>query len=79
MGDDKEFQVLFARETLKKEHFDYFIFGHRHIPYEVRVGENSKVINLGDWINNFTYAVWDGKELALKSIYPEIEKKILRK
>jgi UDP-2,3-diacylglucosamine hydrolase len=45
----------------------------------VAVGENSKVINLGDWINNFTYAVWDGKELALKSIYPEIEKNILRK
>ncbi len=79
MGDDKEFQVLFARETLKKEHFDYFIFGHRHIPFMVDVGDNCKVVNLGDWINNFTYAVWDGKELFLKSFFPENEKNILRK
>ncbi len=79
MGDDKEFQVVFARETLKKEHFDYFIFGHRHIPFMIGVGKNSTAVNLGDWINNFTYAVWDGKELSLHSIFPENEKNILRK
>ncbi len=43
MGDDKEFQVVFARETLKKEHFDYFIFGHRHIPFMIGVGKNSRL------------------------------------
>ena len=78
-GDDKELQVVFARKTLKSEHFDYFIFGHRHVPFEIQVGEKSKVINLGDWINNFSYVVIDGNTLELKSIYPEIEKKILRK
>ena len=77
-GDDKEFQVVFARETLKKEHYDYFLFGHRHIPFDVHIG-NSRVINLGDWISNFTYAVWDGEELMLQSIYPEKDKDILRK
>ena len=76
-GDDHELQVLFARDTLTKEHFDYFIFGHRHIPFDVQVG-NSRVVNLGDWINNFTYAVWDGTELALHSIYEEIEGRIYR-
>lgn len=78
-GDDEEFQVIFARETLKEEHFDYFIFGHRHIPYMIDLGGNSRVVNLGDWINNFTYAVWDGQELHLHSVYPEIEKNILHK
>lgn len=78
-GDDKELQVIFARETLKKEHFDYFIFGHRHIPFMIKLGENSQVINLGDWINNFTFAVWDGRELVLRSFFPEKEKNILRK
>lgn len=77
-GDDKEFQVIFARETLQKEHFDFFIFGHRHIPFDIQIG-NSRVVNLGDWINSFTYAVWDGEELMLKSIIPEKEKDILRK
>jgi UDP-2,3-diacylglucosamine hydrolase len=78
-GDDKEFQVAFAKDTLTKEHFDYFIFGHRHIPYVVNLGGNSQVVNLGDWINNFTYAVWDGRELILRSFFPEKDKNILRK
>jgi UDP-2,3-diacylglucosamine hydrolase len=77
-GDEKELQVIFAREKLKTDHFDYFIFGHRHVPFEIQIGEKSKVINLGDWINNFSYAVIEGNKLELKSIYPEIEKKIIR-
>jgi UDP-2,3-diacylglucosamine hydrolase len=78
-GDDKELQVIFAREMLKKEHFNYFLFGHRHIAFDVYVGTNSRVINLGDWITHFTYAVWDGEELSLHSIFPEKEKEILKK
>jgi UDP-2,3-diacylglucosamine hydrolase len=78
-GDDREFQVVFARNILVKEHFDYFIFGHRHVPFDVTAGSNSRVINLGDWINNFTYALWDGEKLELHSIYPEKEKEILRR
>lgn len=78
LGDDKEFQVIFARETLKKEHFDYFIFGHRHIPFMINLGNNSRVVNLGDWINNFSYAVWDGRELLLRSYFPEKEIDIYR-
>jgi UDP-2,3-diacylglucosamine hydrolase len=78
-GDEKELQVVFARETLKTEHFDYFIFGHRHIPFEIRFGEKSTLINLGDWISNFTYVVYDGNSLELRSVYPENEKRIFRK
>jgi UDP-2,3-diacylglucosamine hydrolase len=76
-GDDQELQVIFAQETLKREHFDFFIFGHRHIPFDVRVGK-SRVVNLGDWINNFTFAEWNGEELSLRSILPEKEKDIYR-
>jgi UDP-2,3-diacylglucosamine hydrolase len=78
-GDDREFQVIFARTTLAKEHFDYFIFGHRHLPFDVQVGNNSRIVNLGDWISYFTYAVWDGEELHLHSIFPEKDSAILRK
>lgn len=77
-GDDQEVQVIFAREILKKEHFDFFIFGHRHIPFDVQVG-NSRIVNLGDWINNFTYAIWDGTELELHSIFSDKEEGIYRK
>lgn len=78
-GEENELQVVFALQTLKTEHFDYFIFGHRHIPFEIKLGDRSTVINLGDWINNFSYAVIDGNKLELKSLYPEVEKSILYK
>lgn len=76
-GNDQEMQVIFARKTLEKEHFDFFLFGHRHIPFDVRIG-NSRVVNLGDWINNFTFAVWNGKDLELHSIVPDKEEGIYR-
>lgn len=79
LGEEKEYQIAFARETLKKEHFDYFIFGHRHIPFVIPVGDSSQVFNIGDWIVHFTYAVWDGEKLELHSIFPEKEKEIIRK
>lgn len=66
LGDEKEFLVVFAKEALKKQHFDFFIFGHRHLVLDVKVGENSRYINLGDWIRFFTYAVFDGEQLELK-------------
>lgn len=67
LGDDKEFLVIFAREFLKKEHVDYFIFGHRHLPLDIRAGENSRYINLGEWINYNKYAVFDGNNLSFLS------------
>jgi UDP-2,3-diacylglucosamine hydrolase len=63
---EKEFQIIFARETIKKNPFDFFIFGHRHIPWDIKISDNSRVINLGDWIYSFTYAVFDGKNLELR-------------
>jgi UDP-2,3-diacylglucosamine hydrolase len=65
-GEQKELQVLFAKQKLKEEHFDIFIFGHRHIPSDLKIGDDSRVINLGDWIYSFTYGVLDGKEFELK-------------
>jgi UDP-2,3-diacylglucosamine hydrolase len=65
LGEEKELLVLFSKETLKKEHFDYFIFGHRHIAIDYKLTENSRMINLGEWIVANTYAVFDGKDVEL--------------
>lgn len=77
-GNDLENQVVFAQSTLKKEHFDYFIMGHRHIPFDVQLAPSSRIINLGDWITHFTYAVWDGENLKLRSIFEDNNPKIHR-
>lgn len=65
-GEEGEHLILFSKDILKKEHFDFFIFGHRHIPSDIQIGNNSRYINLGDWISHFTYAVFDGDKLELK-------------
>ncbi|MBS1746796.1 MAG: UDP-2,3-diacylglucosamine diphosphatase [Bacteroidetes bacterium] len=66
LGDENEWLVIYCREVLAKEHFDYFIFGHRHLPLNIQLHDNAVYINLGDWINYFTYAVFDGNTVELK-------------
>lgn len=66
VGEENEYQIIFAKEQLKKSHYDYFIFGHRHIPNDIALSGTSRYINLGDWIINNTYAVFDGETLQLK-------------
>jgi len=63
LGEDNEWLIIYSREVLAKEHFDYFIFGHRHLPLDLPVGPDSRYINLGDWIRYDTYAYFDGDEL----------------
>lgn len=64
---EKEWLYLYCAHKLKQEHFDYFLFGHRHLPVQVEVGPGSQYINLGDWLVHFTYAVYDGTTLELRT------------
>lgn len=65
LGEDKEWLVSHCREQLQLEHIDYFVFGHRHLPIDFRLGEHSRYINLGDWLRYDSYAVFDGTDLIL--------------
>ncbi len=67
LGEENEWLAQYAKRKLQQKHYDYFLFGHRHLPMEIEVGKNSKYINTGDWISHFTYAVFDGKDLSLKT------------
>ncbi len=66
-GKDNEWLVLYAREVLKKEDIDFFIFGHRHILLNLKEN-NSQIVILGDWIHNYSFAEYDGHQLSLKTI-----------
>jgi UDP-2,3-diacylglucosamine hydrolase len=66
LGEENEWLVIHSREMLSKEHYDYFIFGHRHLPLTIKLNDNAEYINLGDWITHFTYAVFDGNSVQLK-------------
>jgi UDP-2,3-diacylglucosamine hydrolase len=65
LGEENEWLIIYAKEILQKEQYDYFIFGHRHLPIDYKLAGNSRYINLGDWIRTFTYAVFDGNDLQM--------------
>lgn len=66
LGEQQEWLVTYSKEVLQNEYFDYLIFGHRHIPLDIKIGKSSRYINLGEWIDYCSYAVFDGKELSLQ-------------
>ena len=67
LGEDKEWLVQYAKRKLEEKHYDYFVFGHRHLPLEISLGEQATYINLGDWITYYTYAIFNGERLQLSS------------
>lgn len=67
LGEEKEHLVLFAKEHLKiAPNINYFIFGHRHIMLDLMLSISSRVIILGDWLQYFSYGVFDGENFTLK-------------
>lgn len=66
LGEDKEWLIQYSKEIVEKKHYDYFIYGHRHLPYQLALTSDSEIVNLGEWINYRTYAVWDGEKLTLE-------------
>src|SRR5258706_2870583 len=41
-GEDQEWLIIYCKEVLQKEHFGYFIFGHRHLPIDFTFNNNSR-------------------------------------
>ncbi|HLZ16864.1 MAG TPA: UDP-2,3-diacylglucosamine diphosphatase [Cyclobacteriaceae bacterium] len=66
-GEENEFLLTYCRELEKKDHHDFYIFGHRHLPLDLEVGERSRYINLGEWVHFNTYAVFGGENVELKT------------
>ena len=64
-GEEKEMLIRYCKYKLTKEHFDYFVFGHRHLALDIKLNERSRYINTGDWIKYNSYAVFDGLDLKL--------------
>lgn len=69
LGEDKEWLVIHSKELLEENHYDYFVYGHRHVPITLKLKEDSAYINLGDWIEHFTYGEFDGEKFYLKDFY----------
>ncbi len=67
LGVDREWLIQFANEQLDTITPDYFIFGHRHLPIDWLLKNNtSRYINLGEWLHFTTYAAFDGTDISLQ-------------
>ena len=65
LGEENEWLIIYCKEVLQKKQYDYFIFGHRHLPLDFRLSDSARYINLGEWLNTESYAVWDGNDVTL--------------
>jgi len=67
VGDiEKESAIHFARKFILSTPVDYFIFGHRHVFFNTEISPGVHLFFLGEWVNFFSYAVFDGNTLELK-------------
>ena len=66
LGEENEWLYLYSKDYLKQHSINYFVFGHRHLPLDMNIEGKARYINLGEWINYKTYAVFDGNDLKLE-------------
>ena len=66
LGKENEWLYIYCKEILEKDNFDFFVFGHRHLPLTIEMNENSSYINLGDWLKYYTFLEFDGINCTLK-------------
>ena len=64
-GED-EFLLQYCNQVESQNHHDFYVFGHRHLLLDLKVGARSRYINLGEWVNNSNYAEFDGVDLHLR-------------
>ena len=69
LGEENEYLVIFSKEYLKKHpSVNFFVFGHRHIVLDLTIANNARFIILGNWINRFSYGVFDGENFEIRSL-----------
>ncbi len=84
-GENREELVLWAKEqeglyapstehrAPSTEHreprTDYYIFGHRHIELDLQLASQSRVVILGDFFRQFTYASLDANGELMLSVF----------
>lgn len=65
---DREWQVDYARRRAAAgDEADFYVFGHRHEVIDCVVGDRGqRLLVIGDWIRNFSYAVFDGRDMKIE-------------
>ncbi|CAH1001775.1 UDP-2,3-diacylglucosamine hydrolase [Neolewinella maritima] len=69
LGPDREWLVAYSERKLREyPDLAYCIFGHRHLPIDYTLSDNkARYINLGEWLNAYTYLRMDPQQAELLS------------
>jgi len=54
------------RKIIEYPDLDYLVFGHRHIPMQLKVNEKAEMLILGDWISHFSYGVFEEGKMTIQ-------------
>lgn len=65
LNNEAEWLVEYCKKIEEQHHHDYYIFGHRHLASEVSLNGSSTYLNLGEWINQCTFAIYDNGRITL--------------
>ncbi len=66
VSEEKEILFGYCKAKQSVSPLDYYIFGHRHVPLELKIDDSATYVNLGDWISHNTYAVLEKGILKLR-------------
>lgn len=77
LGAEREWLILHSQAVLQHQHFDYFVYGHRHCPMEWPLESpyaagGSSYLNLGEWLHKRSFAAFDGEALKLHFYQPDL-------
>ncbi|MBQ3957661.1 MAG: UDP-2,3-diacylglucosamine diphosphatase [Bacteroidaceae bacterium] len=68
LGENREHLVRYAKAYLQQHpDINFFIFGHRHIELDLMLSHSTRLMILGDWITQWTYAVFDGETMRMEN------------
>lgn len=62
---EKEYLFQYCQQIEEQVHYDFYIFGHRHLHLDMQVNNTSRYINLGEWVNNSRYASLSNGQIDL--------------
>jgi len=66
-GEENEYLLVYCKKLEQQTHHDFYIFGHRHLPLDLKVADHSRYINLGEWVHFSPYFEIADGQAELKS------------
>lgn len=68
LGEENEPLVVYSKAYLR-DHPDvnFFVYGHRHIELDLMLTRETRMLILGNWVEAFTYACFDGENMTLNT------------